>query len=56
MTMTHFFANAGQLLNHVIREEGDSPRKSFVSCFTYEFGYAEYVGNGRDGRWTFKLN
>jgi hypothetical protein len=54
-TMTKFFCGAGALLRQWVREEGESPRKSHIACFQYERGYAEFVGSGREGRWTFKL-
>lgn len=55
VSMADFFVRAGGLKGHEVREEGETPRKSFTSCFTYEGGYAEYLGDGRNGKWTFWL-
>jgi len=49
--MDKFYQNCGKLLGHHIQKCGSFPRTSFVACFQYQRGEAEF-----DGRvWTFRL-
>ncbi len=49
MTLDQFFLRAGLLLDTAVSEEGQSPFKSFTSCFFYEWGWAKYDGS----EWSF---